>query len=120
MGPLACVGFGWPIARNCLHCANEACDVLYAYSAWLAGFEIQRPLEITSGFRHLITNDYMTEGGVKGGVYMEGKAVDFAVAGVDVSRLSHFGLWLRGGGVGIYPTRNFVHVDSGRVRSWTS
>ena len=23
------------------------------------------------------------------------------------------------GGVGIYPTRNFVHVDSGRVRSWT-
>ena len=89
MGPLVSVGFGWPLARNCLHCANEACDVLYAYSAWLAGFEIQRPLEITSGFRHLINNDYMTEGGVKGGV-------------------------------GIYPTRNFVHVDSGRVRSWTS
>jgi uncharacterized protein YcbK (DUF882 family) len=63
--------------------------VLYAYSAWLAGFEIPRPLEITSGFRHLITNDYMTEGGFKGGV-------------------------------GIYPTRNFVHGDCGRVWSWTS
>jgi len=83
------VGFRWPLARNCLHGANEACDVLYAYSAWLAGFEIPRPLEITSGFRHLITNDYMTEGGFKGGV-------------------------------GIYPTRNFVHGDCGRVWSWTS
>jgi uncharacterized protein YcbK (DUF882 family) len=112
------------VRSNQLHFAVEiepkVIDVLYAYSAWLAGFEIQRPLEITSGFRHLITNDYMTEGGVKGGVHMEGKAVDFSVAGVDVSRLSHFGLWLRGGGVGVYPTRNFVHVDSGRVRSWTS
>jgi uncharacterized protein YcbK (DUF882 family) len=25
---------------------------------------------------------------------------------------------LRAGGVGYYPTSNFVHVDSGKVRHW--
>jgi uncharacterized protein YcbK (DUF882 family) len=95
-------------------------DLLYAYSAWLASFEIRRPLEITSGFRHVITNDYMTEGAVRGSLHVQGKAVDLALPGVDVARLGSFGAWVGGGGVGIYPTRNFIHLDAGRVRSWTS
>ena len=28
------------------------------------------------------------------------------------------GLSLKGGGVGFYPSSNFVHVDTGRVRYW--
>jgi uncharacterized protein YcbK (DUF882 family) len=93
-------------------------DQLYAYSAWLAAFGVDRPLEVTSGFRHVITNDYMTEGGVRGGPHIEGKAVDFTLPGIETRRLASFGLWLRAGGVGVYPSQNFVHLDSGPVRSW--
>jgi uncharacterized protein YcbK (DUF882 family) len=95
-------------------------DQLYAYSAWLAAFGVESPLEVTSGFRHVITNDYMTEGGVRGGPHIEGKAVDFTLPGMDTRRLASFGLWLRAGGVGVYTSQNFVHLDSGPVRSWRS
>jgi uncharacterized protein YcbK (DUF882 family) len=98
--------------------APHAIDLLYAYSAWLAAYGVQRPLEITSGFRHVVTNDYMTEGAVRGSFHVQGKAVDLALPGVDVARLGSFGQWLRGGGVGIYQTQNFIHLDVGRVRSW--
>lgn len=98
--------------------APHVMDLLYAYSAWLAAYGVQRPLEITSGFRHVITNDYMTEGAVRGSLHVQGKAVDLALPGIDVSKLGGFGLWLRGGGVGIYQAQNFIHLDAGRVRSW--
>ncbi|NIV12409.1 MAG: DUF882 domain-containing protein, partial [Aliifodinibius sp.] len=38
--------------------------------------------------------------------------------GVPLKTLRKAALNMRMGGVGYYPKSNFVHVDSGRVRSW--
>lgn len=92
-------------------------DVLYAYSAWLHNFGMGRAIEATSGFRHVITND-MTEGAARGSEHTRGRAADITVPGVGVTSLARLGVYLRGGGVGVYQARNFLHIDSGRVRSW--
>lgn len=92
-------------------------DTLYAYCAWLQYCGINAPLTNTSGFRHLITNS-MTEGAARDSWHVKGGAADIVVSGVSPSALAKFGLWLSGGGVGLYESRGFIHVDRGRVRSW--
>lgn len=92
-------------------------DVLYAYSAWLSAFGMSRPLDMTSGFRHLITND-MTEGAARASHHVRGEGADLTVPGVNVVALAQFGRYLQVGGVGLYQSRNFLHIDRGRVRSW--
>jgi uncharacterized protein YcbK (DUF882 family) len=49
---------------------------------------------------------------------MVGKAVDIRVPGVKLDDLRAAATWLKLGGVGFYPSSNFVHVDTGRVRYW--
>jgi len=52
--------------------------------------------------------------------HMLGKAIDFYIPGVELSRLREIGLRLQRGGVGFYPTSGspFVHLDTGGVRHW--
>ena len=51
---------------------------------------------------------------------MLGKAMDFFIPGVKLSRLREIGFKLQGGGVGYYPKSGspFVHFDTGNVRAW--
>ena len=49
---------------------------------------------------------------------MQGMAVDVRVADRSLANLRDTALGLKIGGVGYYPTSNFVHVDVGRVRRW--
>lgn len=93
-------------------------DVLYALSAWLDLFGKSAPLQILSGFRHPVTNS-ATEGAARSSEHTRGAAADIHVAGVSVEALGRFGQWLGAGGVGFYPSRGFLHLDSGRVRSWS-
>lgn len=92
-------------------------DILYAYTAWLATFGIDAPITLTSAFRHLITN-LTTEGAARDSWHVKGGAADIVVQGVSPGALARFGLWLAGGGVGIYQNRGFIHLDRGRVRAW--
>lgn len=94
-------------------------DVLYAYSAWLAGYGMSRPLVVTSGFRHFLSNE-LTEGAELAGWHPRAGAVDFTIPGVSAENAARFGIWLAGGGVGLYRSKNFTHVDRGRVRAWSS
>lgn len=58
-------------------------------------------------------------GGVaKKSFHMQGKAVDIRVEGIDSKVIRSAALSLGRGGVGHYPRSNFVHIDTGRVRSW--
>lgn len=81
-----------------------------------------RPFEIISGYRSPRTNQMLRQRG-SGGVatkslHMVGQAVDIRVADVPLAQLRRAALSMKAGGVGYYPSSNFVHVDTGRVRQW--
>ena len=86
--------------------------------------ETDAPFHIISGYRSPHTNGLLRErGGPATGVasrslHMEGKAIDIRVPGVKLDHLRGAARSLKLGGVGFYPSSNFVHVDTGRVRYW--
>lgn len=51
-------------------------------------------------------------------LHMKGLAMDIRIPGVDKRELGRYAHSLRAGGVGVYPTSGFVHVDVGPVRKW--
>jgi uncharacterized protein YcbK (DUF882 family) len=76
---------------------------------------------IISGYRSPQTNAMLHEQSgqvASGSLHMLGQAIDIRIAGVDTTRIRDAALALCLGGVGYYPTSNFVHVDVGRVRRW--
>ena len=81
-----------------------------------------RAFEVISGYRCPATNTQLREtrgGGVaKRSLHMEGRAIDVRLPGVPLTDLRDAALSLRGGGVGFYPREQFVHLDTGRLRSW--
>ena len=80
------------------------------------------PFQVISGYRCPTTNNSLrsTRGGgvATRSLHMDGKAVDIRIPGVPLAELRDAALSLRAGGVGFYPREQFVHVDTGRVRSW--
>jgi uncharacterized protein YcbK (DUF882 family) len=86
--------------------------------------ESAQPFHIISGYRSPNTNILLREkGGTHTGVaskslHMVGKAIDIRVPGVKLDHLRGAARSLKLGGVGYYPSSNFVHVDTGRVRYW--
>lgn len=78
-------------------------------------------LHVISGYRSFHTNQLLSEqsGGVaKRSLHMDGKAIDVRIPGFDLVQLRDCALGLRSGGVGFYAQSQFVHLDTGRVRSW--
>lgn len=94
-------------------------DILYAYTAWLHGFGINEPIVLTSGLRHVLTNE-ATEGAARDSWHVKGGAADIVIPSVPPANAAAFGRWLSAGGVGLYSNMRFVHLDRGRVRSWKS
>jgi len=84
-------------------------------------FSNHEVIHVISGYRSPETNQLLAEasGGVaKHSMHIEGKAIDLRIPGRDLERLHKAALALKGGGVGYYPTSQFVHMDTGRVRHW--
>ena len=80
------------------------------------------PFEVISGYRCPATNANLRQtrgGGVaKRSLHMEGKAIDVRLPGVPLAELRDAAISLEAGGVGYYPSEQFVHIDTGRVRRW--
>ncbi|NNG24777.1 DUF882 domain-containing protein [Telluria aromaticivorans] len=80
-----------------------------------------KELHIISGYRSPESNAklHSASGGVaKRSLHMEAKAIDIRIPGKDLKMLQRAALSIGGGGVGYYPDSQFVHMDTGRVRSW--
>ena len=81
----------------------------------------RRPFEVISGYRSPTTNQMLrsrSEGVAAGSLHMQGQAIDIRLADVPLAKLRDAALGVRRGGVGYYPASDFVHVDTGRVRTW--
>ncbi|KAE9540391.1 YcbK family protein [Ursidibacter maritimus] len=76
---------------------------------------------ILSGYRSAQTNARMrrrSRGVASNSYHILGKAVDFYIPGVPLAKVKLAAESLHSGGVGYYPGSNFVHVDTGPVRTW--
>lgn len=92
-------------------------DILRGIQGWFEAAGISKPIVINSGYRSPHTNAN-TEGAAKNSMHLHGKAADLWLPDVPADYLARLALYLQGGGVGIYASRGFVHVDSGRLRAW--
>jgi uncharacterized protein YcbK (DUF882 family) len=83
--------------------------------------ESRGPFQVISGYRSPKTNALLHErsdGVAAKSLHMQGMAMDIRVEGVALDHLHKAALDAGRGGVGYYPTSDFVHVDVGRVRRW--
>ncbi len=85
---------------------------------------VRRPgaeINIICGYRSSWSNEFLrarSSGVAKNSLHMQAHAIDIRIPGVDTLTLRNAALALHQGGVGYYPRSGFVHVDTGRVRTW--
>lgn len=76
---------------------------------------------IVCGYRSPRSNAYLrarSSGVAKRSLHLQGMALDIRVPGMRVATVAEAALDLRRGGVGRYTRSNFVHIDTGRFRTW--
>ncbi len=84
---------------------------------YLRQYGYTQPLQILSGYRSPQTNQRL-ENAAKNSQHLYGKAIDLRIPGVSAEYLGKLFKWLSRGGVGVYGESNFVHIDTGSVRTW--
>jgi uncharacterized protein YcbK (DUF882 family) len=78
--------------------------------------------EVISGYRSPKTNAQLRANGhgvAEHSLHMEGRAIDVRLKDCPLAKLRDLALQAKRGGVGYYERSNFVHLDTGRVRTWT-
>jgi uncharacterized protein YcbK (DUF882 family) len=83
--------------------------------------EVRKPFHIVSGYRSPATNADLrkhSDGVAKNSLHMEGRAIDIRIEGLDTRRIRNAALAMHRGGVGYYGKSDFVHLDTGSVRTW--
>jgi uncharacterized protein YcbK (DUF882 family) len=76
---------------------------------------------VICGYRSRQTNERLharSQGVAKNSLHMEGRAIDVRMPKIDCAALAASALDLARGGVGYYRTSDFVHLDTGRYRTW--
>jgi uncharacterized protein YcbK (DUF882 family) len=97
-------------------------DLLWEVYREVGGTE---PIDIICGYRSPDTNSMLrarSTGVALQSQHINGKAIDFYIPGVALSKIRAVGLRLQRGGVGFYPTSGspFVHMDTASIRHWPS
>lgn len=93
-------------------------DILYVLQNKVDNFDA---FKVFSGYRAPKSNAWLRshgEGVAKNSLHMTGQAIDIALPGTKLPQLHKAALNIHSGGVGYYPKTGFVHVDTGRVRTW--
>ncbi len=93
-------------------------DLLFVLQSRLDSKDIYH---IISGYRSPATNAMLSgksRGVAKRSYHMRGMAIDIRLQGCELKNLQRAALALKAGGVGYYPSSDFIHVDVGPVRSW--
>ncbi len=77
--------------------------------------------EVISAYRSPQTNAFMhkhSSGVAEHSLHIVGQAIDVRVTGFSTKKLQQLALSAQRGGVGFYAKSDFVHLDTGRVRTW--
>lgn len=93
-------------------------DILYVLQHRLSN---TNQIDVFSGYRSPKTNAKLrvaSHGVATRSLHMSGQAIDIKLPGTQLKNLRQAAIKLNSGGVGYYPSSNFVHVDTGRVRHW--
>ncbi len=80
-----------------------------------------QPIVIVSAYRSPQTNAMLrrrSHGVAEHSQHILGRAMDTTMPGMPMERIREIGMRLQRGGVGWYPSSNFVHLDVGGVRAW--
>ena len=84
-------------------------------------FDARGNFEVISGYRSPQTNAalrHATSGVAEKSLHIQGQAIDVRLTSAKTTALRDAALALKVGGVGYYAKSNFVHIDTGAVRSW--
>ncbi len=101
------------------HCRPIDLALLHRLSAIQERLESDRPFEVLSGFRSPESNrQLIAQGASVHSLHLEGRAADLRLPGTPAATLYRCVLSFGNGGVGCYPERGFVHVDTGPTRRW--
>lgn len=79
-------------------------------------------IHIISGYRSPSYNSLLLHNGrhvAKKSLHRVGKAIDIAIPGIELEKVRRTAVALQMGGVGYYPGAGFVHIDSGKFRTWS-
>lgn len=98
----------------------ELLDLIYEVRAALGS---EGTYQVVSAYRSPKTNEMLRGRSPKSGVaknsqHLLGKAIDVRLEGVKTAYLRDTALAMNRGGVGFYEASDFVHLDTGRPRSW--
>jgi uncharacterized protein YcbK (DUF882 family) len=80
-----------------------------------------QPVNIVSAYRSPQTNAMLrarSHAVAEHSQHILGHAMDTTMPGMPMARIREIGMRLQRGGVGWYPSENFVHLDVGNVRAW--
>ena len=81
-----------------------------------------KTVDIISGYRSKQTNEFLRKhnhrGVAKKSFHTLAKAIDFKIKDRHLKDVLRVSKMMKIGGVGYYPSNNFIHVDTGWVRFW--
>jgi len=93
-------------------------DILYVLQQRTG---VRGAYNVISGYRSPATNAWLrrhSNGVAKDSLHTHARAIDIRLNGIALADLRRAALDLRAGGVGYYPKSDFIHLDTGRVRTW--
>lgn len=84
---------------------------------------VGKEIHVISGYRSAASNEMLREkkrrsGVAKASYHTKGQAIDIRIPGTSLASIKKAVVTLHAGGVGFYPSSNFVHIDTGPVRKW--
>ncbi len=100
---------------------KQVIDILLKISESSLELNNSLTLHVTSGYRTKQTNSYLrkiSKNVAKNSLHMSGQAIDFSILGISKRKLQNIAIDQAIGGLGVYD--NFIHIDSGPFRRWTS
>lgn len=98
----------------------ELLDILWELQSRARG---RGTFDVISGYRSPKTNSMLQgrrrhSGVASRSLHMKGRAIDVRFSGMALEELRDHAIDLQAGGVGFYPESDFVHLDTGKFRTW--